>query len=63
MIGHETDQRKHEEGVRKAEKSTRKWTLERVEQLRKEEQESTNPILRARVGDLAIGRCWPYLDM
>jgi hypothetical protein len=61
VIGHEADQRKHEEAVRKAADSTREWTLHMIERYREQERELRD--MRARVGDLVIARCWPYPDM
>jgi hypothetical protein len=62
VIGHEGDQRKNEEAVGKLGNSLVQWELESIERYREQERAINRPI-RARVGDLAIARCWPYPDM
>lgn len=61
MIGGEQEQKKNEVAVRKLVGNMVEWERERIESYRAQENQMPPP--RARVGDLAIARCWPYPDM
>ena len=61
VIGHEADQRKNEEAVQQIASSTASHTLEMIEHYREQEDKANG--LRCHIGDLAVARCWPYLDM
>lgn len=60
MIGHEKDQAKNEAAVGKLSNSIRQWEREAIENYR--EQEKRLFPTKARIGDLAIIRGWPYRD-
>lgn len=62
MIGHERDQEKNERAVGKLSTSLREHEAEMIGLYREREQEADRPMC-ARIGDLAIARCWPYPDM